>query len=74
MGETIMPRKKVERTPEEWRQYYNDKTKRYYDKNKEKINERKRELYNERVGNQKKDKKEDIPTKDHSYPKEKTNC
>jgi len=55
MGETIMPRKKVERTPEEWRQYYNDKTKRYYDKNKEKINERKRELYNERVGNQKDD-------------------
>ena len=55
MGETIMPRKKVERTPEEWRQYYNDKSQRYYDKNREKVNKRKRELYNERVGNKKDD-------------------
>ena len=55
MGETIMPRKKVERTPEEWRQYYNDKSQRYYDKNREKVNKRKRELYNERVGNTKED-------------------
>jgi hypothetical protein len=50
-----MPRKKVERTPEEWRQYHCDKTKRYYDNNREKITTRKRELYNERVGNTKKD-------------------
>tara|TARA_Y100000296_G_C5119670_1_gene229702 strand:+ start:503 stop:685 length:183 start_codon:yes stop_codon:yes gene_type:complete len=45
----------VERTPEEWRQYHSDKSKRYYDKNKEKITKRKRELYNERVGNKKDD-------------------
>jgi len=50
MGETIMPRKKVERTPEEWKKFYRDKAKKYYDNNKEKITKRKRELYNERVG------------------------
>ena len=50
-----MPRKKVERTTEEWQKFYRDKAKRYYDKNKEKITKRKRELYNERVGNTKED-------------------
>tara|TARA_Y100000296_G_scaffold3001_1_gene4182 strand:- start:323 stop:481 length:159 start_codon:yes stop_codon:yes gene_type:complete len=50
-----MPRKKVERTSEEWRQYHRDKSQRYYDKNREKVNKRKRELYNERVGNTKED-------------------
>ena len=55
VGETKMPRKKVERTTEEWQKFYRDKAKRYYDKNKEKITKRKRELYNERVGNTKED-------------------
>jgi len=50
-----MARKKVERTPEEWREYYRDKAKKYYDNNREKVNKRKRELYNERVGNKKDD-------------------
>ena len=46
-------KKKVERTPEEWRECYRERSKKYYDKNKEKLNERKRELYNECVGNKK---------------------
>ena len=29
-------KKKVERTSEEWREYYREKSKKYYDKNKEK--------------------------------------
>ena len=44
-----MPRKKVERTPAQWREYYRNKTKRYYDKNKEKINEKRRESYKKKV-------------------------
>jgi len=45
-----MARKKVERTPEEWRQYHRDKSQRRYDKKKDEINARRRELYAEQVG------------------------